>query len=49
VTIALQIASLRARCVARRDRNRAVQILIDAGVAFARAVRYVLQAIGAMA
>jgi len=42
MSLTLQIALMRARMVARRNVQRAVQILLDARVAFAAAVRFVL-------
>lgn len=42
MSTALQIAVLRARCVARLSIQRAVDLLVAARVAFADAVRFVL-------
>lgn len=40
---ALKIALLRAKCVAKKDFVRAVEILLNAGLDFNRAAAYVFQ------
>lgn len=42
MTTALQIAYLRAKCVARSNAHRAAEILLAAGVALKHAVGFVL-------
>jgi hypothetical protein len=51
-SVALQIALVRAKCVARRCFKRAVELLLNAGLAFEQAARYVaahMRAAGAAA
>lgn len=39
--VAIQIALLRAKCVARRCAKRAVELLLNVGLAFEQAARFV--------
>lgn len=39
--VAIEIALLRAKCVARRCMKRAVELLLGVGLAFEQAARYV--------
>lgn len=41
-SVAVEIALLRARCVARRSIKRAVELLLAVGMAFEKAARYVV-------